>query len=55
MSLKVTILFRGIRVEISGLRHITMSLEITILFRGMGSSFRLKMCAACVEISVQFS
>jgi hypothetical protein len=35
MSLKVTILFRGIRVEISGLRHITMSLEITILFRGI--------------------
>jgi hypothetical protein len=35
MSLKVTILFRGIRVEISGLRHITVSLEITILFRGI--------------------
>jgi hypothetical protein len=35
MSLKVKILFRGIRVEISGLRHITVSLEITILFRGI--------------------
>jgi hypothetical protein len=35
MSLKVTILFRGISVEISGLRHITMSLENTILFRGI--------------------
>jgi hypothetical protein len=57
MSLKVTILFRGIRVEISGLRHIiTMSLEITILFRGIRVEVSgLKMCAACVEISVQSS
>jgi hypothetical protein len=35
MSLKATILFRGIKVEISGLRHITMSVQITILFRGI--------------------